>query len=148
MAKPRFYLNGQVHPGCVAHHERAGSVLNCRGSSTSRPATKTSWRSHGSSPFRPSLVVWLLLLLVPPANLMGPRSTRMRWPMNSAAAAMAPPAMASLTTLSLWPLLPSVAADMIAPAKAPPITAFFCRSDQKHSSIYFLFRCLQNSKIL
>jgi hypothetical protein len=39
-----------------------------------------------------------------------------------------------LTTLSLWPLLPAVAADMTAPAKAPPITAFFCRIDQKHST--------------
>lgn len=45
--------------------------------------------------------------------------------MNSAAVAMAPPAMASVTILSL-PLL--VTADITAPVTAPPIMAFFCNT--------------------
>jgi hypothetical protein len=42
---------------------------------------------------------------------------------NVDAVAMAPPAMASITTLSLLLLL---AADIRAPVKAPPSMAFFC----------------------
>lgn len=53
--------------------------------------------------------------------------THVRQLRNSAAVAIAPPVIASNTTLSLLLLL---AADIVRPVKAPPIIAFFCKSER------------------